>query len=104
MIDTQDVTEDFYEPVVQKELFTMKDGEQLVAIEELDEGDLYNLFFGSMSDGYRMIRDVPAFFIDTEKLESVTLQLFLYTGVRDEKIDTGEVVFYPEVVSEDRTE
>ncbi len=104
VIDTQDVTEDFYEPVVQKELFTMKDGEQLVAIEELDEGDLYNLFFGSMSDGYRMIRDVPAFFIDTEKLESVTLQLFLYTGVRDEKIDTGEVVFYPEVVSEDRTE
>ena len=96
VIDTQGVTEDFYEPVVQKELYTKKNGEQLVAIEELDDGDLYNLFFGSMSDGNRMIRDVPAFFVNTDELESVTLRLFLYMGVRDEKIDTGEVVFYPE--------
>ena len=55
----------------------------------------YNLFFATMSEDKRSGRALTTFFINTDALESVTMQLTLCGGDGD-RVNTGDVVFYPE--------
>ena len=54
-----------------------------------------NRFFSMASEDYRSSRTLTTFFINTDALESVTIQQTL-CGNEDNRDNTGDVVFYPE--------
>ena len=100
VVDGHAVSQEFYEAVEEKTLFMMNDGTELVALEDLEELDgyslmTYNLFFATMPEDHRSSRALTTFFINTDALESVTMQLTLCGGDGD-RVNTGDVVFYPE--------
>lgn len=100
VVDGHAVSQEFYEAVEEKTLFMMNDGTELVALEDLEELDgyslmTYNLFFATMPEDHRSSRALTTFFINTDALESVTIQQTLYGGDAD-GVSTGDVVFYPE--------
>lgn len=100
VVDGHAVSQEYYEAVEEKTLFTMGDGTELVALEELEELDGYSLvidnrFFSTVSEDYRSSRTLTTFFINTDALESVTIQQTL-CGNEDSRVNTGDVVFYPE--------
>lgn len=99
VVDGHAVSQEYYEAVEEKTLFTMSDGTELVALEELEELDgyslvTYNLFFATMPKDHHSGRAVTTFFINTDALESVTIQQTVYGGDED-RVNTGDVVFYP---------
>ena len=99
VVDGHAVSQEYYEAVEEKALFTMSDGTQLVAIEDLEELDGYSLvidnrFFSMASEDYRSSRTLTTFFINTDALESAIIQLTLCGGDED-RVNTGDVVFYP---------
>ena len=100
VVDGHAVSQEYYEAVEEKALFTMSDGTQLVAIEDLEELDGYsfvidNRFFSMASEDYRSSRTLTTFFINTDALESAIIQQTL-CGNEDNRDNTGDVVFYPE--------
>lgn len=100
VVDGHAVSQKYYEAVEEKALFTMSDGAELVALEELEELDGYSLvidnrFFSTASEDYRSSRTLTTFFINTDALESVTIQQTL-CGNEDSRVNTGDVVFCPE--------
>ena len=100
VVDGHAVSQEFYEAVEEKTLFMMNDGTELVALEDLEELDgyslmTYNLFFATMPEDHRSSRALTTFFINTDALESVTIQQTLYGGDAG-GVSTGDVVFYPE--------
>ena len=100
IVDGHAVSQGYHEAVEEKALFAMSDGTELVALEELEELDGYSLvidnrFFSTASEDYRSSRTLTTFFINTDALESVTIQQTL-CGNEDSRVNTGDVVFYPE--------
>ena len=100
VVDGHAVSQEYYEAVEEKALFTMNDGTELVALEDLEELDGYSLvidnrFFSMASEDYRSSRTLTTFFINTDALESATIQQTL-CGNEDKRDNTGDVVFYPE--------
>lgn len=99
-VDGHAVSQEYHEAVEEKALFTMSDGTELVALEDLEELDGYSLmidnrFFSTASEDHRSSRTLTTFFINTDALESVTIQQTL-CGNEDSRVNTGDVVFYPE--------
>ena len=100
VVDGHAVSQEYHEAVEEKTLFMMNDGTELVALEELEELDgyslmTYNLFFSTGPEDRRSSRALTTFFINTDALESVTIQQTL-CGNEDSRVNTGDVVFYPE--------
>ena len=100
VVDGHAVSQEYYEAIEEKTLFMMNDGTELVALEDLEELDgyslmTYNLFFATMPEDHHSSRALTTIFINTDALESVTIQQTLY-GNEDSRVNTGDVVFYPE--------
>lgn len=81
--------------------FTMADGTQMVAYEEveLEQGfwlGTYNLFLLSQPEDRLSWRGATTFFIDLDRLESVTLRLLqTIPGENGELVPTECIAFYP---------
>ena len=100
VVDGHAVSQEYHGADLDKTVFMMEDGTELVALEELEELDgyslvTYNLFFSTSPEDRHSIRALTTFFINTAALESVTIQQTL-CGNEDSRVNTGDVVFYPE--------
>ena len=100
IVDKRAVLQEYFSASLDRAVFMMDDGTELVALEELEELDGYslvtdNLFFSTASGDRCSTRSVTTFFIDTDALESVALQHALYNG-DVERVGTDDAVFYPE--------
>lgn len=100
VVDGHAVSQEYHGADLDKTVFMMNDGTELVALEELEKLDgyslvTYNLFFSTGPEDRRSIRALTTFFINTAALESVTLRQTLFGGGED-RVSTGDVVFYPE--------
>lgn len=100
IVDEHAVLQKYFSASLDGALFMMEDGTELVALEELEELDgynlvTYNLFFSTASGDRCSTRSVTTFFIDTDALESVALQHALYNS-DVERVGTDDAVFYPE--------
>ena len=100
VVDGHAVSQEYYEADLDKAVFMMNDGTELVALEELEKLDghslvTYNLFFATRPKDRHSTRALTTFFINTDALESVIIRQTLYDGDAD-GVSTGDVVFYPE--------
>lgn len=100
IVDGHAVSQEYDEANLDKTVFMMNDGAELVALEELEELDgyslvTYSLFFSTRPEDRRSSRALTTFFINTDALESVTIQQTLCDN-EDNRVNTGDVVFYPE--------
>lgn len=100
VVDGHAVSQEYHGADLDKTVFMMNDGTELVALEELEKLDgyslvTYNLFFSTSPEDRRSIRALTTFFINTAALESVTLRQTLFGGDED-RVSTGDAVFYPE--------
>ena len=99
IVDKHAVLQKYSSASLNRAVFMMEDGTELVALEELEELDgyslvTYNLFFSTASGDRCSSRALTTFFIDTDSLESVALRHALYDN--GERVGMDDAVFYPE--------
>ena len=99
IVDKHAVLQKYSSASLNRAVFMMEDGTELVALEELEELDgyslvTYNLFFSTASGDRCSSRALTTFFIDTDSLESVALRHTLYDN--GERVGMDDAVFYPE--------
>ena len=99
IVDKHAVLQKYSSASLDRAVFMMEDGTELVALEELEELDgyslvTYNLFFSTASGDRCSSRALTTFFIDTDSLESVALRHALYDN--GERVGMDDAVFYPE--------
>lgn len=99
VVDKHAVLQEYSSASLDRAVFMMEDGTELVALEELEELDgyslvTYNLFFSTASEDNCSSRALTTFSIDTDALESVALRHALYDN--GERVGMDDAVFYPE--------
>ncbi len=102
VVDYSAVPGDIQELMEEKLVFSMRDGSELLGYEEGEvEGygsrlTAYNLFFSSVSQDRSQLRGVPAFYVNTNELESVTMSFRMDEDGQGHVTSTGDIVFRPE--------